>query len=63
VPAYPTPADHEDLTVMRVVVRNGFGADLARLFLDDLGRAVAWLDALDGPLPKERTGERTGFHH
>ena len=63
VPAYPMPADREDLTVMRVVVRNGFGLDLARLFLDDLDRAVAWLDALDGPLPKETTGERTGFHH
>ena len=63
VPAYPMPADREDLTVMRVVVRNGFAMDLAQLFLDDLDRAVAWLDALDGPLPKETGGERVGFHH
>jgi glutamate decarboxylase len=63
VAAYPMPADREDLTVMRVVVRNGFAHDLARLFLGDLERAVDWLEALDGPLPKETGGERVGFHH
>jgi glutamate decarboxylase len=63
VAAYPMPANREDLTVMRVVVRNGFALDLARLFLGDLERAVDWLEALDGPLPKETGGERVGFHH
>jgi glutamate decarboxylase len=63
VPAYPMAPNREDLTVMRVVVRNGLALDLARLFLDDLERAVDWLDALDGPLPKEMGGVQAGFHH
>ena len=38
VPAYPMPADIEDMTVMRVVVRNGVSMDLTRLLLDDMRR-------------------------
>ncbi|MCF8565597.1 glutamate decarboxylase [Alicyclobacillus tolerans] len=62
VPAYPMPADMEDVTIMRVVVRNGFSMDLAHLFLMNLQQAVAFLDSLDGPMPHE-TKKDNGFHH
>ncbi|GEO24525.1 glutamate decarboxylase [Alicyclobacillus acidoterrestris] len=62
VPAYPMPANMKDVTVMRVVVRNGFSRDLAQLFLMNLKQAVAYLDSLDGPMPHD-TKEDNGFHH
>ena len=61
VPAYPMPDDLTDLTVQRVVVRNGFSHDLASAFLADLRDEVALLDALTGPMPTE--GQRSNFHH
>ncbi|MDH6284806.1 glutamate decarboxylase [Prescottella agglutinans] len=36
VPAYTMPADATDVAVLRVVVREGFSADLARLLFDDI---------------------------
>ncbi|EPZ46101.1 hypothetical protein N007_07435 [Alicyclobacillus acidoterrestris ATCC 49025] len=62
VPAYPMPANMKDVTVMRVVVRNGFSRDLAQLFLMNLKQAVQYLDSLDGPMPHD-TKENNGFHH
>lgn len=61
VPAYPMPDDLTEVTVQRIVVRNGFSHDLATSFLEDLRTEVEYLDALDGPLPTE--GTRIGFHH
>jgi glutamate decarboxylase len=61
VPAYPMPADLTDLTVQRVVVRNGFSHDLADAFLADLKAEVDYLDALTGPMPSQ--GQRPAFHH
>ena len=60
VPAYPMPPDLEDVHVLRVVVRNGFGRDLARSFVDDLARAVERLESDGGPVDP---GDRAGFHH
>jgi glutamate decarboxylase len=60
VPAYPLPADLTEVTVQRVVVRDGLSMDLAASFLADLSAQVAWLDQLDGPMPTER---RSVFHH
>ena len=60
VPAYPMPADLADVTVQRVVVRNGFSRDLASSFLDDLKEELSYLDALAGPLPSVR---HSAFHH
>ncbi|WP_030800404.1 pyridoxal-dependent decarboxylase, partial [Streptomyces sp. NRRL F-3273] len=34
VPAYTFPANRQDLSVLRVVCRNGFSSDLAELLLD-----------------------------
>ncbi len=53
VPAYSMPPNREELVVLRVVVRNGLGHDLAELFAGDLERAVEWLSNLSGPLPEE----------
>jgi len=62
VPAYPMPDDLADVTVQRIVVRNGLSMDLADKLLDQIGASVKYLDALDGPLPHE--GRPTmPFHH
>ena len=62
VPAYPMPADIEDMTVMRIVVRNGVSMDLVGLLLDDLQASVDFLESLDAPMPK--AGRLTeSFHH
>jgi glutamate decarboxylase len=62
VPAYPMPDELTDLTVQRVVVRNGLSMDLADALLDHITDSVRYLDDLDGPLPHE--GRRTtAFHH
>lgn len=61
VPAYPMPDSLADITVQRIVVRNGLGMDLARALLDDIREAVDYLDRLQSPLPSE--GQTSGFHH
>ncbi|MGQ4536872.1 glutamate decarboxylase [Dermabacteraceae bacterium P13264] len=61
VPAYPMPDNIPDLTVQRVVVRNGFSRDLAEKFLADLRTEVAYLDALESPMPK--VAKHGGFTH
>ena len=53
VPAYSLPADLEDVSGLRVVIRNGFGRDFADSFLSDLRRAMEYLEALEGPLPHD----------
>lgn len=59
VPAYPMPPAIEDVSVLRIVVRNGFGHDLASRLVDDLRRAVADLEADGG-----RAGAvRPSLHH
>ncbi len=59
VPAYTFPADRTDLSVLRIVIRNGFTQDLADLLLDDLRRLLPELHAQPGPAT--RGGD--GFHH
>ncbi|MCI1211963.1 glutamate decarboxylase [Bifidobacterium tibiigranuli] len=61
VPAYPLPADLTDVTVQRIVVRDGFSHDLADAFLEDLRTAVNYLDGLKAPMPSE--SQHSGFHH
>ncbi|MFF2999639.1 glutamate decarboxylase [Streptomyces sp. NPDC057950] len=62
VPAYTFPANREDLSVLRVVCRNGFSADLADLFLEDLDRLVPQLRRQPHPWTKDKQ-RATGFHH
>ncbi|MER5663413.1 glutamate decarboxylase [Streptomyces mirabilis] len=62
VPAYTFPANREDLSVLRVVCRNGFSVDLADLFIEDLSRLVPQLRRLPHPLTQDKEAA-TGFHH
>lgn len=55
------PADIEELTLQRIVVRNGFSHDLAVQFMADFRAEVAYLDSLDAPMPNPRTAG--GFTH
>jgi len=57
VPAYTFPANRTDLSVLRIVVRNGFSHDLADLLLDDLRRLLPELQA-GAP-----THQPNVFHH
>lgn len=61
IPAYPMPTDLTDLTVQRIVVRNGLGMDLAGQLIEDIKTEVAYLEKLDQKLPE--TNQQPGFHH
>ncbi|HEY6469335.1 MAG TPA: glutamate decarboxylase [Candidatus Dormibacteraeota bacterium] len=60
VPAYTLCANLENISVLRVVVRNGFSRDMSDLLIDDLKREVGILKhhvpAVDHP-------RRNRFHH
>jgi len=62
VPAYPMPPDMQDMSVLRVVVRNGLSRDMAGMLLDDLKATVEHLDA-SGARPGGPEPVRVGFHH
>ncbi|MEU9156498.1 glutamate decarboxylase [Streptomyces sp. NPDC048417] len=62
VPAYTFPANREDLSVLRVVCRNGFSKDLAELFLEDLARLLPELRRQPHPLIRDKDAA-TSFHH
>ncbi|MGV1087972.1 MAG: glutamate decarboxylase [Mycobacterium sp.] len=46
LPAYTMPDGAEDVTVLRVVVREGFSADLARSLWEDIHAVLVHLDAI-----------------
>jgi glutamate decarboxylase len=60
VPAYTFPANLQDLSVARIVVRAGMTSEMADLLLDHLGEQTEFLESLDAPLPSEG---RTAFAH
>jgi glutamate decarboxylase len=62
VPAYTFPPHREDLSVLRIVCRNGFSADLADLFAQDMARALPGLRRQPYPLIQNKQAA-TGFHH
>ncbi|MFJ7063848.1 glutamate decarboxylase [Streptomyces sp. NPDC101115] len=62
VPAYTFPAHREDLSVLRIVCRNGFSADLAHLLLEDLGRLLPELRRQSRPFTRDKDAA-TSFHH
>ncbi len=59
VPAYTFPANREDVSVMRVVVRNGTSPDLMNSFIRDVKRAIAKLEKVAAG----EVHEHTNFHH
>ncbi len=62
VPAYTLPADCQQLTVLRFVVRAGFSRDMADQLLEDIERAVEWFQSLTTPMPRPFEAAQ-GFHH
>ncbi len=63
VPAYTFPANREDLSVLRVVVRAGMTHDMADLFLRDLRDQTKSLEQLTERLPQRSEEEREAFRH
>ena len=53
IPAYPMPDNLSDMVVQRIVVRNGLSRNLAESLMVDIEEAVAYLDALEAPMPTE----------
>ncbi|MER7990889.1 glutamate decarboxylase [Streptomyces noursei] len=62
VPAYTFPPHREDLSVLRVVCRNGFSLDLADNFLADLEKLLPELRRQPAPLGRPEN-VATAFHH
>lgn len=61
VPAYTFPENRTDLAALRVVVRQGFGHDMADLLLADLERELPRLQAQSAPAHDSAGSE--AFHH
>jgi len=61
VPAYTFPKNREDLAALRVVVRQGFGHDMADLLIADIQRQLPRLQAQPAPVHDATTA--TSFSH
>ncbi|MGZ4395156.1 MAG: glutamate decarboxylase [Gaiellaceae bacterium] len=61
LPAYTFPKNREDLAALRVVVRQGFGHDLADMLIADLNRQLPRLHAQPAPVHDASTA--SAFHH
>jgi glutamate decarboxylase len=63
VPAYTFPANRQDLSVLRIVVRAGMNHEMADLLLDHLSEQTEFLQSLEGPLPGLKPEVRKAFAH
>ncbi len=63
VPAYTFPANREDLSVLRMVVRAGMTHEMADHLLDYLSEQTEFLESLPGPLPAPMPEKRKAFAH
>lgn len=63
VPAYTFPANREDLSVLRIVVRAGMNHEMAELLLSDLREETEFLSSLDAPMPAPAPNKRKAFAH
>jgi glutamate decarboxylase len=61
VPAYTFPENRTDLAALRIVVKRGFGHDMANLLVNDLERQLPRLQKQSAPL--HDGSEASGFHH
>jgi len=52
VPAYTMPEHAEDVAVLRIVVREGFSADMSDMLLENIRKTVEHFEALPGHQPK-----------
>ena len=62
MPAYPLTGSVSDISVQRILVRQGVSRDLAGLLLDDMKQSIAHFDRhpVTVPMTKEESG---GFSH
>ncbi|WP_426460892.1 glutamate decarboxylase [Mycoplasma hafezii] len=61
VPAYSLPANAQDIVVQRVLVRQGFGKDMASILINDMKKAI---DELSKHKPTVSLDEKSGgFKH
>jgi glutamate decarboxylase len=62
VPAYALPADCQDRSIQRILVRHGVSRDLAAILLEDIRQAIAHFER--HPVAEPLTpAEASGFHH
>jgi glutamate decarboxylase len=58
VPAYPMPANRQDLIVQRVVVKHGFTHDMADMLLKDIRSALDYFAHQPGHTRTEKGRQR-----
>jgi glutamate decarboxylase len=63
VPAYSFPANRQDLSALRIVMRAGMHVEMADKLLEFLGEQTKTLQSLSGPLPRSRPEQRAAFAH
>jgi glutamate decarboxylase len=63
VPAYTFPENRTDLSVLRVVIRNGFSDDLAGLFLEDVARLLPEMRRIGHTGGEGEAPRKEAFHH
>ncbi len=62
VPAYSLPADRQDLSIQRILVRHGVSRDLGSLLVEDMKKAIDYFQK--HPVQSALTAEEAaGFHH
>ncbi len=62
LPAYALPANRQDLSIQRILIRHGVSRDLGSLLVDDMRRAIDHFKQypVHTPMTSE---EAAGFHH
>ncbi len=63
VPAYTFPANRQDLSVLRIVVRAGMHQEMGDQLVADLKQKTDALQSLDGPLPHAIASSAKAFAH
>lgn len=53
VPAYTLPANADDITVLRMVIKENFGKDMVESFLDDIKKSCKSLESREKKVKKE----------
>lgn len=62
IPAYALPANRQDLSIQRILVRHGVSRDLGMLLVDDMKRAMDYFKK--HPVQSQMSAdEASGFHH
>ena len=62
VPAYSLPANRENLSIQRILVRHGVSRDLGSLLVEDMKQAIEYFKKHSVQTPMT-SDEASGFHH